>query len=195
SSFRPGLKGGLSLGGGDWKGQKCRAENNEGDEALSSWRSPSDHHALTQTVTGIPTTRSSLLTRELTRPPRVLGLDVDRIWPVFEHRAAAIEENAWLHDDARGRHIALDMGARSQLDNTQSPDTAEYLAEHLGCLDLDIRSHDAMLADLQAIAVENITLELAFDPQGSDNHQSSSESRTHSHQGARARGNVIAVLA
>src|SRR5258706_6060684 len=124
--------------------------------------------------------RFSLLTGELARPARVLGLDIDRVWTVLEHRAPPIEEDTWVHHDARRRDIPLDVGSGSQLDNAKRPDTPEYLTEHLGRLDLDVCSHDSVLADLKTIAVEHVPLELALDPKGSNDHQCSSEGRAHS---------------
>ena len=53
--------------------------------------------------------------------------------------------------------------APAHLESAERADVAEHAAEHESVLHLDIGAHDAVLTDLQALAVEDIAFELAID--------------------------------
>src|SRR5262245_47003851 len=112
---------------------------------------------------------SALIAGELP-DPRVFGADRYGVGTILEHRAAAVEEHSWLHDHARGRDVALHMGAGSQLDDAEGPNAPIDFSVNVGALHLDVRAHDSVLPDFEAFAVEHIPIEFAFDSQRAGHH-------------------------
>src|SRR5262245_13576081 len=70
------------------------------------------------------------------------------------------------------------MRSGSQLDDAERTNAAVDLAMDLSGFYLDVGAHDAMLTDLEPLAVENVAVELAFDPQRARDHQRASKIRT-----------------
>src|SRR5262245_38970698 len=73
------------------------------------------------------------------------------------------------------------MGAASHVENPKCADIADDAALDQRVLDLDICAHQTMFANFEALAVENVAVELTIDPQGARHHDRSTQARAHAH--------------
>src|SRR6185503_11228977 len=102
-----------------------------------------------------------------------------------EHGAAAREVDAGLHDDADGGDIAFDPAAILHLQDPEGANVSDDAAADQRFLDLDVGAHHAVLADLEPIAVDDVTLELTIDPQRTRHHEGAANARADPNGGIR----------
>src|SRR6516162_5448220 len=121
-----------------------------------------------------------------TSSPAHSGADLDRRFASrLEHRAPAGEAHTLLHRHGECRDVALDAGAGAHLDRAERADVAVDAAHDERLFHLDVSAHDAVLADLQALAVEDVALELTVDAESAAHHERAAERRVHADHGVR----------
>src|SRR5215510_1326874 len=112
--------------------------------------------------------------------------DLDRgLGAGLEHGAATREPDALLHRHRERGHVTLDARAGLHLDPAQGADVPVHAPEDERVFHLHVGAHDAVLADLQALAVQDVALELAVDPQRAAHHERAAEVRVHADDGVR----------
>src|SRR5437867_1412285 len=125
--------------------------------------------------------------------PAQVRIQVDSVSTRLEHRTSPVEEDPWLHDHADRGHVSLHPGAGLHLEHPERSHVAKHTPLDHGFLDLDVGPHQTMLADLEALAIQDVTLELAFDPQRAGNHQGAPEARAHADGGIGRRDAVLLI--
>src|SRR6266487_2735091 len=129
-----------------------------------------------------PKHRDCLTSYRLARATRVRA-QLDPLDSRLEHGTSAGEEHPLLHDHTDRRDIALYPGSTLHLDHPERADIAVNAPDDQRFSNFDVGPHDAVLADLEAFAVEDVAFELAVDSQRSRHHQGSAKTRPYTQDG------------
>src|SRR5262249_27291839 len=118
---------------------------------------------------------------------------LDALEAGVQHGAAPGEVDPRLHRHAHRGNVALDAGTGLHLDRREGADVAVDPALDHGLLHFDVRPHDPVLAHLEAVAVQDIALELAVDAQRPGDHERAAQGGAHADHGV-GLGLPVAVL-
>src|SRR5258706_7760259 len=117
--------------------------------------------------------------------PGVILAELNALSAGLEHGAATGEVDPGLHDHADRPDVAFDPCAGPELDRPQRAHVSEHPSLDQRLLHLDVRAHDPMLTDLEALAVEDVAFQLTLDAQRARHHHRAAEARADANHGVR----------